>query len=396
MGFRTRYGNRVGLMLFLLVVLAGCSARKDYQRAVEADTVEAYARFLEEHPGSDERTARAKVRLEELSYEAAVKQDTLAAYADFLGRFPYGRFSQPVQRRAEDLRAAELGVHLYRDLPSDYYSRVSSSALPFRILVLCRDPYDQEKNHLERRWYEDLVRRGLFVPMDPRKTYPFGPDITLQVRQSTLRLCTYPWTGLDADLMVGGKRFRSYQVAGQQPERYLLYEIYRDSDRLRTLLDVPRQTRVAVEARFRRFREDPPLAGSVSLEFEIDQRASHWDQTMITEFVEFLKGLPICRDLSVYPRGQPPRQKSDQRLYLRVDPEFHSPVLRKQWDFVGPSPDWSTWNSAWIVADKDYFFPKMTLDLVDLLRAPQEEPRKGKTAAPAKRRKTSSLIRLSR
>jgi len=32
--------------------------------------------------------------------------------------------------------------------------------------------------------------------------------------------------------------------------------------------------------------------------------------------------------------------------------------------------DWSPWNTKWILEDREYFFRKMTLDLLDLLATP--------------------------
>ena len=381
-------------LLILAIFLAGCSVRRDYQAASKLNTVEAYTQFLQEHPEEDQYFSLARERLEELSYEKARKEDSFPAYAGFVANFPYGRFSPEAQKRAEDIRATELGIHLYREFPQDFYESVNSSALPFRIQVLSQSPDEEERKHVERSWYEELVGRDLFVPLDPRKAYPFPPDLTLRVRQSTLFLCTYPWTQVDADVSVRGKHVRSYKVAAQRIEKFLLYEIYRDSERYRGLMRIPEPERQTVEERFQRLRRIVPLAGSVSLEFEIDQRGSHWDQEMIRGFLEFLRETGLSEDLSIYPRGQPPTKSGAQRLYLRVDPEFHHPLLHKQWNFASPSPDWSAWNSAWILMDRDYFYKKMTLDLVDLLQKPEQSNEGPKKQAPGrtwKKRQTPAV-----
>jgi hypothetical protein len=246
---------------------------------------------------------------------------------------------------------------------------------------------------VERKWFEELVRRDLFIPLDPRKAYPLPPDLTLRVRESTLYLGALPWTQLDADVSVRGKHVQSYRIAAQRVERFLLYEIFRDGERYRGLLRIPEQDRQAVEERFQRLRSSLPLAGSVSLEFEIDQRGSHWDQEMIREFLEFLRGIGLAKDLAIYPRGQPPTRSSAHRLYLRADPDLHYPVLHKQWNFVGPGPDWGAWNSAWILMDRDYFFKKMSLDLVDLVRRsePADEWPKKKMSSTREERGRNSV-----
>jgi len=255
-------------------------------------------------------------------------------------------------------------------VPDDYYERVDSAALPFRIRVICPSTDEQEKNHVERKWHEELVRRGLFVPLDPRNAYPFPADMTLRVRESTLYLFTYPWTKVDAEVWVRERHVRTYRIAAQRIEKPLLYEIYGDSELYRSLLRVPEEDRLAVEERFGQLRRNPRAAGSICLEFEIDQRGSHWDQDMIRSFLEFLKGLEFWEDLHVYPRGHPPPATGAERLFLRADPEFHHPVLNRRWNFVGPGPDWSAWNSAWILVERDHFFRKMTLDLLDALQEP--------------------------
>ena len=43
-----------------------------------------------------------------------------------------------------------------------------------------------------------------------------------------------------------------------------------------------------------------------------------------------------------------------------------------RWRSAGSSVDWSDWNTKWIMEDRDYCFRKMTLDLLDLLTAPED------------------------
>lgn len=358
---------------------ASCTARKDFRAATEQDTVEAYTRFLQEHPEKSSYASLARKRLEELSFQEAQKANTFAAYMNFLGRFPLSPFAPEARRRAEDIRSAELGIRLYRTPPAEFFDVVASRALPFRIQVLSLNTDERERKRIERKWYEELLRRGLFLPMDPAKVYPFSPDVTLRVRESTLDLCGNPYVLVEAQAIVRGRAVRSYRVAAERIEKYLLYEIYRDASSFRDLLWIAPQERKRVEEAFRNLRAAAPLKETVVLEFELDQQSAQWDQEMVRGFLDFLKEARLCENLFAYPRGSPLSPAEGVRLFLRVDSNSHSPSLYRQWTPAGSGPDWSAWNSAWILEDKDYFFKRMALDFAALLA----EPGKPKPRSPS-------------
>ena len=85
------------------------------------------------------------------------------------------------------------------------------------------------------------------------------------------------------------------------------------------------------------------------------------------KFVAFLRELPISENLLAYPRGQPASRLSCPRIYLSIDQELHYPRASKRWSTVGSSVDWVAWNTKWILVERDYFFKKMTLDILDLI-----------------------------
>ncbi len=358
------------MLLILLLAGIGCSVKPDYQEACALDTPEAYQAFLEKHPDDEEYSPQARKHLERVSFEEALKQDTFGGYTQFLKVFPYGKYTVRAQQAAEDIRADELGIHLYRRQPPDFYDWVNHRRLPYRILVRSSSADPAGTRHLEGKWYSELVRRGLFVPMDPQKTYRVSPDLTLYLRETFVVLCSNPLALVEAEVRVRGNTVQTYRVAGERIEQYLLYEIFKDRGLYDPLFRAPQETVRAVEERFEQWRKKLPLEGSIALEFEISQQASEEDQAMIREFVDFLRELTLYESFQAYPRGQPSTRITSRRLYLGVNQETRSPQASMQWRSAGSSVDWSDWNTKWIMEDRDYCFRKMTLDLLDLLTGP--------------------------
>ncbi len=97
-------------LLAVGVALAACSGeQQDWRSAEAADTTEAYARFLEQHPGSElARQARARLDqlAEERDWQRTLGDGSLEAYREFVTRYPGGRYSQEARIRIE---SAALG-----------------------------------------------------------------------------------------------------------------------------------------------------------------------------------------------------------------------------------------------------------------------------------------------
>lgn len=361
---------RGALFGVLLFALAGCSARSDYQEALSLDTPEAYEAFLDKHPDDEPYSPQARKHLERLSFKEAIKEDTLPGYLRFLKKYPYGEYAIRAEHAVEELRASELGIHLYRSPPLDFYEWVNSRYLPYRVLVRSSSPDPAGTRHVESKWYAELVRRGLFVPMDPEKTYPVSPDLTVSLRETVVVLCLKPLALVEAEVRVRGNPVKGYRIAADHIERYLLYEIFKDRDLYDPLMRAPEERVRDVEERFEERREDLPLEGSLALEFEITQQAQEEDQEFIREFVAFLRELPLCETFYAYPRGRPPKRVNSRRIYLGVNQEIRAPQASSRWRAPSPSLDWNEWNTLWILRDRDYFFKKMTMDLMDLLTSP--------------------------
>jgi SPOR domain len=97
----TFQARRAALLALLAALTAGCSReQQDWRSAESADTTEAWARFIEQHPDS-ELAPEARSRIAEIAeardWQEATSVATVAAYREFLGRHPHGA-------RAEDAR----------------------------------------------------------------------------------------------------------------------------------------------------------------------------------------------------------------------------------------------------------------------------------------------------
>jgi cell division protein FtsN len=104
--------NKVILVLCLSAMLgiSGCSRQQsDWEKAVGANSTDAYELFLKKYPGG-EFTAQAQARLKELyeerDWQKARDIDTLEAYQAFLKQYPEGKWTEEARIRVENFTLA--------------------------------------------------------------------------------------------------------------------------------------------------------------------------------------------------------------------------------------------------------------------------------------------------
>lgn len=91
------------LLLSLLLVTLGCSSdARNYEKARQANTIEAYEDFVQKHPDS-KLVEQAKARAEELLLKTAESKNTLADYRSFLKKYPQSKHASEVAERMRQL-----------------------------------------------------------------------------------------------------------------------------------------------------------------------------------------------------------------------------------------------------------------------------------------------------
>ena len=88
------------LVLATFLSLAACA--NPYEEAKKADTIEAYEKFLQEHP-DDGKANIARQRLAELKLAEVKKTGTLEAYDAFIKEFPKGKAYQEAMKERKTL-----------------------------------------------------------------------------------------------------------------------------------------------------------------------------------------------------------------------------------------------------------------------------------------------------
>jgi cell division protein FtsN len=104
--------NKVILAMCLTALLgvSGCSRQQsDWEKAVGANTPDAYELFLKKYPSGD-FTAQAQARLKELNeerdWQKARDTDTLEGYQAFLKQYPEGKWTEEARIRVENFTLA--------------------------------------------------------------------------------------------------------------------------------------------------------------------------------------------------------------------------------------------------------------------------------------------------
>lgn len=94
--------------IFTLLLLGACD---DFAAVQKADTIEAWEKWLAEHPGdTSPKAVTAKTRLEDLYAAAGTASATVEAYDAYLTRFPKGKQATAFTKAREDqlFREAEI------------------------------------------------------------------------------------------------------------------------------------------------------------------------------------------------------------------------------------------------------------------------------------------------
>lgn len=94
-----------------LATAAACTKTDDaWDTAVQIDTPDAYASFLERHPKSEyaeQARTRRDALIDERDWKTARRENTPAAYAKYLSAHPEGVWSELAARRQKELAPAE-------------------------------------------------------------------------------------------------------------------------------------------------------------------------------------------------------------------------------------------------------------------------------------------------
>ena len=91
-------------LLILSFLLIGCSsAEKDYEKAQQENTAQAYEKFIKKHPQSNfvENAART---LDSLRFEMVKSKHSIEAYNEFVEKYPESNFVNEAKRNIDVLR----------------------------------------------------------------------------------------------------------------------------------------------------------------------------------------------------------------------------------------------------------------------------------------------------
>jgi outer membrane protein assembly factor BamD (BamD/ComL family) len=121
--------KRTLVTLLATALLASCSnPERDFEKAEQANTEEAYGVFLQRHPNSP-LSARARSNLAKVSYENVKRTNTVAALESFLSRFPSSDFSSNARTALESLEFELAGRANTEMAWESFLSKYTNSSL---------------------------------------------------------------------------------------------------------------------------------------------------------------------------------------------------------------------------------------------------------------------------
>jgi hypothetical protein len=107
----SHYPSRLLALAAVTLMLASCSdPEADFNKAQQANTEQAFAAFLQEHPDSL-LAARARASIEQIAFDEARKAGTAPAYQAFLQRFAEGNHAAAARAGLEQVEFGLAGKH---------------------------------------------------------------------------------------------------------------------------------------------------------------------------------------------------------------------------------------------------------------------------------------------
>jgi hypothetical protein len=102
---------RIGILSACFITAAACSQTKDpWEAAVNTDTPDAYAAFLESNPKSqyaEQARARRDALIEQRDWSVARRENTVDSYSKYLSIHPEGVWSKLAARRRDELASTK-------------------------------------------------------------------------------------------------------------------------------------------------------------------------------------------------------------------------------------------------------------------------------------------------
>lgn len=124
------------LPLVLLIVILGCSSdKRDYEKAMQANTIQVYEEFIRKHPDS-RFVEQAKGKIDSLEYATVGSKKSIDAYEEFLLKHPNSVFVEAVKVKLDSLRYGEVksrnSIAAYKEFLAMYpNSRFYSAAVDY-------------------------------------------------------------------------------------------------------------------------------------------------------------------------------------------------------------------------------------------------------------------------
>lgn len=98
------------ISVFVLVFAVGCSGGA-FKKAVEADTITSYEKFINNYSDNVTLASKARKRLEELVFVEAKETNSINGYEHYLALYKNGRFSNESRNNIEDLRYQDARLY---------------------------------------------------------------------------------------------------------------------------------------------------------------------------------------------------------------------------------------------------------------------------------------------